>query len=69
MHEGRVEQTIRLVKHPLWGTYLYTYVGGRNLVGPAWRTARAAHQEPSFFTMLYSDLLTPAIFASRTAGS
>ncbi len=67
MSEGRVDQTMGLIRHQLWGTYVYTYVGGRNLVAPAWRVARSAGREAEFFTMLFTDLLTPQIFASRVA--
>jgi hypothetical protein len=67
MNDSRVEQTLRLIRHPLWGTYIYTYVGGRNLVGPAWRRERRAGREAEFFTTLFTDLLTPKIFGARFA--
>jgi hypothetical protein len=65
MNESRIDQTVGLIRHPLWGTYLYTYVAGRDLVAPAWRAARSAGREAAFLKTLLTDLLTPTIFASR----
>ena len=69
MNDSRVDQTMGLIRHQLWGTYVYTYVGGRNLVTPAWRAARSAGREADFFTMLFTDLLTPQIFSSRVVAA
>lgn len=59
----RAEFQLRLVKHPLWGPYQYTYLLGRKLVEEADRRAGAADE--AYLEYLYGGLHTPQTFLAR----
>jgi hypothetical protein len=62
MDPARSQFQLRLVKHPLWGPYQYTYLLGRKLVEEGERRA-AAHGAPdAYLEYLYSGLHTPNTF-------
>jgi hypothetical protein len=62
MDPARADQQLRLVKHPLWGPYQYTYLLGRKLVQEGERLAEERGAEPAFLEYLYSGLHTPQTF-------
>ena len=62
MDPARAEFQLRLVKHPLWGPYQYTYLLGRKLVEEGDRRARARGAEKAYLEYLYSGLHTPQSF-------
>ena len=66
-HEGfmdpaRAVQQLRLVKHPLWGPYQYTYLLGRKLVQEGERLAEGRGAQTAYLEYLYSGLHTPQTF-------
>lgn len=63
MDAARAEFQLRLVKHPLWGPYQYTYLLGRKLVQEADRRAAAGDQD-AYLAYLYGGLHTPQSFVS-----
>ena len=62
MDPARAEFQLRLVKHPLWGPYQYTYLLGRKLVEEGDRRARVRGAEQAYLEYLYSGLHTPQSF-------
>ena len=62
MDQARAEQQLRLVKHPLWGPYQYTYLLGRKLVQEGERLAEERSAQAAFLEYLYSGLHTPQTF-------
>ena len=64
MDGSRAAFQLRLIKHPLWGPYQYTYLLGRRLVEEGDRRARAAGAEKAYLQYLYSELHTPQTFLS-----
>ena len=62
MDSARAEFQLRLVKHPLWGPYQYTYLLGRKLVEEGDRRARVRGAEQAYLEYLYSGLHTPQSF-------
>jgi hypothetical protein len=62
MDPARAEFQLRLIKHPLWGPYQYTYLLGRRLVEEGDRRARARGAEKAYLEYLYSGLHTPQSF-------
>ena len=64
MDGPRAEFQLRLIKHPLWGPYQYTYLLGRRLVEEGDRRALAAGKTRPFLEYLYSGLHTPQTFLS-----
>jgi len=63
MDAARAEFQLRLVKHPLWGPYQYTYLLGRRLVQDADRRAAGPGQD-AYLAYLYGGLHTPQSFVS-----
>jgi hypothetical protein len=63
MDRARAAFQLRLVKHPLWGPYQYTYLLGRKLVQEADRRAAAGNQN-AYLAYLYGGLHTPQSFVS-----
>ena len=61
MDRGRAAFQLRLIKHPLWGPYQYTYILGRKLVEEADRRAGDEHRD-AYLEYLYSGLHTPQTF-------
>ena len=61
MDRGRAAFQLRLIKHPLWGPYQYTYILGRKLVEEADRRAGDKHRD-AYLDYLYSGLHTPQTF-------
>ena len=64
MDPARSQFQLRLVKHPLWGPYQYTYLLGRKLVEEGERRAAAHHATDAYLEYLYSGLHTPDTFLS-----
>ena len=62
MDPARADQQLRLVKHPLWGPYQYTYLLGRKLVQEGERLAEERGAQPAFLEYLYGGLHTPQTF-------
>ena len=62
MDEGRARFQLRHIKHPLWGTYQYSYWIGRLLVQEADRRARQAGVEREYLDYLYTGLHVPDTF-------
>jgi hypothetical protein len=62
MDPGRSQFQLRLVKHPLWGPYQYTYLLGRQLVEEGQRRAAADDALDAYLEYLYSGLHTPSTF-------
>ena len=62
MDQARAEQQLRLVKHPLWGPYQYTYLLGRQLVEEGERLAADRGAQAAYLEYLYSGLHTPQSF-------
>lgn len=62
MDAARAELQLRLVKHPLWGPYQYTYLLGRRLVEEGERRALARGAQGAYLEYLYSGLHTPQTF-------
>jgi hypothetical protein len=62
MDPARAQFQLRLVKHPLWGPYQYTYLLGRKLVEEGERRAAANDAQVAFLEYLYSGLHTPQTF-------
>ncbi|HVD45878.1 MAG TPA: hypothetical protein VNG70_01210 [Candidatus Limnocylindria bacterium] len=62
MDPARAEMQLKLVKHPLWGPYQYTYLLGRKLVQEGERRAAARNAQKAFLEYLYSGLHTPQTF-------
>ena len=60
MDGARAAFQLRLVKHPLWGPYQYTYILGRKLVEEGDR--RAGANTGAYLDYLYSGLHTPQTF-------
>jgi hypothetical protein len=63
MDGPRADFQMRLVKHPLWGPYQYTYLLGRKLVEDADRRA-AGREDPAYLEYLYGALHTPQTFVA-----
>ena len=63
MDGPRAEFQLRLVKHPLWGPYQYTYLLGRKLVEDADRRAMGG-DAGAYLEYLYGGLHTPQTFAA-----
>jgi hypothetical protein len=61
MDGGRSAFQLRLIKHPLWGPYQYTYILGRKLVEDAERRVADADRS-AYLDYLYSGLHTPQTF-------
>ena len=61
MDGARAAFQLRLIKHPLWGPYQYTYILGRHLVEEADRRSAGADQE-AYLGYLYGGLHTPNSF-------
>jgi hypothetical protein len=61
MDPARAAFQLRLVKHPLWGPYQYTYILGRMLVEEADQRARDGDQA-AYLDYLYGGLHTPQTF-------
>jgi hypothetical protein len=62
MDPARAEQQLRLVKHPLWGPYQYTYLLGRKLVQAGELLAEERGAQTAYLEYLYSGLHTPQSF-------
>jgi hypothetical protein len=62
MDEGRARFQLRFIKHPLWGTYQYSYWAGRELVIAGDERARRAGREREYLEYLYSGLHVPDTF-------
>lgn len=62
MDPARAQFQLRLVKHPLWGPYQYTYLLGRKLVEEGERRAAARDAQEAYLEYLYSGLHTPRTF-------
>ncbi len=62
MDPARAQFQLRLVKHPLWGPYQYTYLLGRKLVEEGERRAAAQDAQEAYLEYLYSGLHTPRTF-------
>ena len=62
MDAARAQFQLRLVKHPLWGPYQYTYLLGRTLVEEGERRAVARGAQKPYLEYLYSGLHTPQTF-------
>lgn len=62
MDAARAQFQLRLVKHPLWGPYQYTYLLGRRLVEEGDRRAVASGALPEYLEYLYAGLHTPQTF-------
>jgi hypothetical protein len=62
MDPARSQFQLRLVKHPLWGPYQYTYLLGRKLVEEGERRAAARGAQETYLEYLYSGLHTPQTF-------
>ncbi len=62
MDPARAQFQLRLVKHPLWGPYQYTYLLGRKLVEEGERRAAAQDAQEAYVEYLYSGLHTPRTF-------
>ena len=62
MDQARSQFQLRLVKHPLWGPYQYTYLLGRKLVEEGERRAAARGAQETYVEYLYSGLHTPQTF-------
>jgi hypothetical protein len=62
MDPARSEFQLRLVKHPLWGPYQYTYLLGRRLVEEGDRRASTPEARRAYLEFLYSGLHTPQTF-------
>ena len=58
---ARAAFQMRIIKHPLWGPYQYTYILGRKLVEEADRRSAGADQE-AYLGYLYGGLHTPGTF-------
>jgi hypothetical protein len=58
---ARAAFQMRIIKHPLWGPYQYTYILGRKLVEEADRRATGADPE-AYLGYLYGGLHTPHTF-------
>ena len=61
MDAARAAFQLRLIQHPLWGPYQYTYILGRKLVEEADRRAGDGHRD-AYLDYLYSGLHTPQTF-------
>jgi hypothetical protein len=61
MDGARAAFQLRLIKHPLWGPYQYTYILGRKLVEEADRRCAGADQV-AYLDYLYGGLHTPQTF-------
>jgi hypothetical protein len=62
MDQARSQFQLRLVKHPLWGPYQYTYLLGRKLVEEGERRAAARGAQDTYLEYLYGGLHTPQTF-------
>jgi hypothetical protein len=62
MDEGRARFQLRHIKHPLWGTYQYSYWIGRQLVQEADERARKVGIEREYIEYLYTGLHVPDTF-------
>jgi hypothetical protein len=62
MDPARADMQLKLVKHPLWGPYQYTYLLGRKLVQEGERRAVARGAQNAYLEYLYSGLHTPQTF-------
>lgn len=62
MDPARAQFQLRLVKHPLWGPYQYTYLLGRKLVEEGERRAAERGAREAYLEYLYSGLHTPQGF-------
>lgn len=62
MAPARADFQLRLVKHPLWGPYQFTYLLGRRLVEEGGRRAEAGGATKAYLEYLYSGLHTPGTF-------
>jgi hypothetical protein len=61
MDRARAEFQLRLIKHPLWGPYQYTYILGRKLVEEGDRRA-PTKDRAAYLNYLYGGLHTPQTF-------
>ncbi len=61
MDPARAEFQMRLIKHPLWGPYQYTYILGRKLVDEGDRRAGTKNRD-AYLDYLYSGLHTSQTF-------
>jgi hypothetical protein len=61
MDGARAAFQLRLIKHPLWGPYQYTYILGRKLVEEADRRA-AGRDRAAYLGYLYGGMHTPQTF-------
>jgi hypothetical protein len=62
MDPARAQFQLRLVKHPLWGPYQYTYLLGRKLVEEGERRAVLKGARVLYLEYLYGGLHTPQTF-------
>lgn len=62
MDEARARFQLRHIKHPLWGTYQFTYWAGRKLVETGEERARKAGRERDFLEYLYTAPHVPDTF-------
>ena len=62
MDAARAQFQLRMVKHPLWGPYQYTYLLGRTLVEEGERRAAAQGAQNLYLEYLYTGLHTPQTF-------
>ncbi|HYM97036.1 MAG TPA: hypothetical protein VET26_07040 [Candidatus Sulfotelmatobacter sp.] len=65
MDPARADFQLRLVKHPLWGPYQYTYLLGRRLVEEGERRAAERGAGKAYLEYLYSGLHTPGTFLAN----
>ena len=63
MDPARAAFQLRLIKHPLWGPYQYTYILGRRLVEEADRRVQPK-DSAAYLEYLYGGLHTPQTFLS-----
>jgi hypothetical protein len=61
MDRARAEFQLRLIKHPLWGPYQYTYILGRKLVEEGDRRTGTKNRR-AYLEYLYGGLHTPQTF-------
>jgi hypothetical protein len=62
MDEARARFQLRHIKHPLWGTYQFSYWAGRKLVETGEERARKAGRQGEFLEYLYTALHVPDTF-------
>jgi hypothetical protein len=62
MDEVRARFQLQFIKHPLWGTYQYSYWAGRKLVEAGDELAQRVGCEREYLEYLYTGLHVPSTF-------